>query len=498
VIRLRNPLRQMPSCAYVWAQSASATTEAVRSNFGPRYFPAHLATTGYAEDFHRGIDLPFAAGDPVHSVVPGPITRLNQSMFGFENVRQLAFWTQVGSAAVFSQTVNGLNIAGSRVGAETFATATKYVVETGAIDIAAVGDGVSTPYGWETRLNPNSVPALVGGVVGFGFYDPRNTQYVALEYDGTTLTARGIQASGTLSVDGTAATASPPWVRMTYTAISATIAWQYTMDNPITTSTVWTTVASESGIAMTNQGWPAWLPVVYWRSTDTNAAVESADLRFVGWYGANVSSESIGRFGNWPQILAIGGKMIQVHMQSVAVAIGDFVEAGDLLGYAGNTGFDARSGPVVDDHNHAEWSPDTDFYYSDTTSTNPLAVGILPRVNVTNNVAVAVSTANDPNSVPSTLLTLTVTRDDQNWDLNEISLTGTLGTGTINFDTRAGLDPDEDIPVYGGVYYVSPPPVLDEFMATYQLLVYFNLSTFGTIVTAYAKDCTGNVLWSYP
>ena len=69
-------------------------------------------------------------------------------------------------------------------------------------------------------------------------------------------------------------------------------------------------------------------------------------------------------------------------------------------------------------------------------------------------MTLAVSTANDPNRVSSTLFKLVISRADQNFDLNEISMTGTTTTGTINFNTRAGLDTDADLPVNGGVYYV--------------------------------------------
>ena len=376
MIALRSPSRQMPSPALVWAQSADATTEAVRSPYGPRYFESHVATTGYASDFHRGCDLPFSAGRSGPRRGRRADLRLSHTQYGFETAAQLNAWSQVNSDATFTQTGTVLHIAGNRVGANTFAQSTKFIVGTEAIDIAAAGSGISTPFGWEIRFNPATVPSIAGGVVGFGFYDPRLTEYVALEYDGTTLTARGIQAAGTLSVDGTTATASPPWLRIDVhgTPRHDRVAVrdrqpdhdEHDLDDGRDQGE--RRVHQPRMARVVARGVLAAAPTRMRRSRAAMSASSAGTAR-------TCPAEAIGRFGNWVQILSPAGKVIQMHMQDLAVKLGDIVEAGQVIGYAGNTGYDARSGPVIGTHNHVECTSLTGFFYSDSdapTSSRPV------------------------------------------------------------------------------------------------------------------------------
>ena len=83
--------------------------------------------------------------------------------------------------------------------------------------------------------------------------------------------------------------------------------------------------------------------------------------------------------------------------------------------------------------------------------------------------------------------------------LNEISLTGNLATRTINFNTRAGLAADNDIPVSGvvlAVVYIVPEP-FDASSPEYVVNLYFNKTAVGTtFVSAYVKDIAGTILWA--
>lgn len=494
-VSLRRPPRRDGKPGFVWAPSGTATDLHVRSYFGGRYFPSHAASEGgITNDLHRGIDMPLSAGDPVYAVRAGAIVRVAHTQFGWENSAQLNPWTLVGSDAAFTQSGTSLHVAGNRVGAKTFATSTKLAAAQERVDVAS---------DWEIRLILTSTPSIAGGVVGFGFYDARLTEYAALEYDGVSLTARGIDKNGVLSVNGTAATASPPTLRILYTQSSNTLAFQYTTDNPVTTSTTWTTVATMTTSAFTNTGWPAFTPAMYWRSTDTNATVETCDVDLVGWYSAiSADGLTLGRFGNYIRTIGSDGWLIsQLHCADLVCKIGDVVEAGQLIGYAGTTGFDNRSGPVGFEgvHCHVEFTNAEVFFYSNANAVNPLTSGLLPRVDVSNNVSATITTANDPSGTASWLMTITSQRGDEDFDVNEISLTGNLGTGVMNWNTRGGLSPDpSDNPFNAGIYYV-PDPTFNENSTQVVLLVYFNKSVFGTsYVSSYVHDANGVVLFHDP
>jgi hypothetical protein len=119
----------------------------------------------------------------------------------------------------------------------------------------------------------------------------------------------------------------------------------------------------------------------------------------------------------------------------------------------------------------------------------------MPRANVSNNVSVVSSTANDPDAVSCNKLAITVTRADQDFDFNEISMTGNLATRTVNFNSRAGLNANVDIPKESGVYIV--PGAFNAESASYTFDVYFSRAVVGTtVVSAYIKDCNGVTLWS--
>ncbi len=101
------PPRRKPSQGpgYTWVKSHTSTPDIIRDVFGARPFSAHIATVGYDYDFHRGIDVPFAAlGDPVYAGMNGIIIRKHHTHYDFATSGQLAKWseTDAGSAAVFA------------------------------------------------------------------------------------------------------------------------------------------------------------------------------------------------------------------------------------------------------------------------------------------------------------------------------------------------------------------------------------------------------------
>jgi hypothetical protein len=166
-----------------------------------------------------------------------------------------------------------------------------------------------------------------------------------------------------------------------------------------------------------------------------------------------------------------------------------------LIGYSGTTGYDATSGRIINEHQHTEYAPNTNHNYGNNDSVNPLDPALFPRANATNNVSVVRSSGSDPNSVDSHILTVTVTRDDNNFDLNEVSLTGNLGTIDVNMNTRAGLNANPDIPMQGGLYIVAS--AMDDTSPSYICTFYFNKTTVGTTFTSYfVKDTAGTLLAS--
>lgn len=471
------------SPSLVWPDTGTSVPAAVGDVFGPRPFAAHISSVGYDYDMHRGIDVAATAGSPVYAVMAGVVTRIHKTHSGFETASQLGNWSEVdpGNTGVFSQTGTSLNIAGTRGGAKLFpTTSANYEALSERIDIAT-GD-------WEMRLKLTTAPSLVGGVLGLGVYDKLNTaQVVALETNGSTATSVGVGSGGTMSSNGTTATTSVLYYSITYTQTTDTLVWRYSSD-----ATTWTTLATQVGVAFTREGVSAFTPAVYWRSTDTNAAVQSVDVDFVGWW----DNTSIGRFGNWITIVGTdGNKVCQMHFQEIYVNCGAVIEAGQLIGATGSTGFDARSGYVINPHVHVEYAQTNRANYANNDAINPLAPTLLPHVSTNTNVTCTRTTANDPDAVSCWRLAMVVTRGDQDLDLNSVTLTGNLATRTINFNTRSGLNADNDIPKQAGVYIV--PAAFSTSSTSYNLDMYFSKAVVGSTFTSLSiADTAGTVLYS--
>lgn len=473
------PKRKSASSGIVWPDTGNDTPSGVKDVFGGRPFSAHISTVGYDYDFHRGVDVNLAEGDPYLSPVSGTVIRLHRNHFTFNTASQTAYWTEDndGYGAAWTQGT-GLTISGTRGGSNSWPNVSKYENRASPLDLTA-GQ-------WEMRMLLDSGVSAITGAVGFGVYDNRGTQRVLMEWDGTSLYAYGTYSGGNLSNNGssTAWTSSKLWLRVR--SSGTTLQWASSADG-----STWTNAFTETNPSFTNGQVPCWVPTIYYRSKDTNATPHSVKIKYVGWYDTN----TVGRFGNWLSIGRGTDKFTALHFDTLTVQLGDYVEAGQSLGTVGLTGFDDRSGPVTTPHVHVEYAPVGTSLYDNAESVNPLDSDIMPRTNVSNNVSVVRSTANDPDGVDSHKLVITCTRQAQDFDMNEFSLTGNTSSRTVNWNTRSGLNADPDIPKQSGVYFVASS--FDENSASYVITIYFNKSTVGsTFTSAYIKDCNGVTLWS--
>lgn len=466
----------------VWPDTGTAEHGNVRDPFGPRPFTAHIATVGYDYDLHRGIDIPMTIGDPIYSPINGSICRWHFSHFGWEIDEQLNQWKEVdpNTSAQFERVApSTLRVTGSRVGAQSFPT------DVGLLEPIYERVKMESDT-WEIRINFAANPSIAGRI-GVGVYNDIASEWAALEYDGTTFTVVGKDSGGTLTADGT--TDSPgsaqAWGRVRYEVSTGTLFWDYSND-----ADNWTNIASEV-VSFSNGALPHGKPVIYYRSLDTDASDDVIDVDFVGWF----DDRTIPRFGNWVEITDGNQLFILQHCRELTVDLGDVVKAGEQIGTSGLTGFDTRSGQILYQHVHVEWRPSNEYFHGNDKAENPLAAGIFPRTNVSNNVSVARDSANDPDGTASHRLTITVNRADQDFDVNEITLTGNLATRTVNWDTREGINDDHDIPKNNGMYMV--PQLFNEEDSAYVFEIFFNESVVGsTFVSAEIKDSSGVTLWS--
>jgi hypothetical protein len=336
---------------------------------------------------------------------------------------------------------------------------------------------------WIVEVQFVTAPSLAGRV---GISVHSGSQYAAIEYNGTTVYLHGTDAGGAMAADGTtAAVASATWLRLEYTASTTTLLWRTSTDG-----STWTTRGTDSAVSFTDAAVPTWEPRLYYRSQDTSGTPETVDVEQWNY----VDGTTVSRFGNWV-LICDGVKTIGVmHFQELSVAVGQRVEAGQLLGVAGKTGFDVTSGRIVSKHAHVEWIPSVAFTYDQNAPVNPLGVGLLPRTNVSNNVTVTKTTANDPDGVSSTKLDIRVARADQDFDLNVITCTGASASRTVNWNTRAGLNATNDIPKQSGVYCVAYD--FDDSSTEYHVDFYFNTATIGAFSSYEIRDTAGTLLAS--
>lgn len=473
------PKKQSTSSGIVWPDTGNDTPSGVGAVFGARLFPAHVATVGYDYDFHPGADVALEVGDDLLSPINGTVLRLQMTHFGWELANQLNYWTadSDGPGATWSAGSGTLTGSGTRGGAQTFPTVDK---------LYRSGAGASlTADSWEMRFKLGAGQSSIAGAIGFGFHNDTDSQYVTMEWDGTNVYAYGARSGGNVTSHGSsAAIGAERWLRVR--SNGGNLVWSKSTDGA-----TWTTVWTEANPTFTNPSRPIWKPVIYWRSKDTNATPDALAIDFVGWYDEN----TIPRFGNHITISRAADKIVMIHFSDFYVSLGDYVYAGQPVGVVGLTGFDDISGNVTTTHVHFEYHPNSLSIYSRAEGVNPFDSDIMPRTNVSNNVSVVQSSANDPDAVDSHKLAITCTRGAQDFDINEIQLVGSSATRTINFNSRSGLNANVDIPKQSGVYFVAKS--FNSASSSYTLDVYFNKSVVGaTITSAYIKDCNGVTLWS--
>jgi len=269
-----------------------------------------------------------------------------------------------------------------------------------------------------------------------------------------------------------------------------TLKWRHSDDGDS-----WTDITTTGSVYWTAQEENARFNVVlYWKSTDSDAAQETIDVDFLGW----VDDQTVGRFGNWTLISDGTRTFLNSHLREISASLGDYVHAGQLIAHVGTTGFDATSGRVINPHTHIEYLTSSVYFYSNTHAQNPLRHGVLPRASTLSSLTVnRLVAAMDPANSGSHALEITSSRGaNQAFDINYIDFTGSADNSYFNFDTRDGLNSNNDIPfTAGGVYIV--PEDFDENDDNYIMTVYFHTSSFGdTFTSASIHDSAGNVLWS--
>lgn len=475
----------------VWPHTGLATAPDVSDPYGPRPFAAH--TPPY--DFHRGVDVPVAAGAPVYSPISGAVSRSHYSHFHWERSESLAEFTEEDANGLIAPSVDTgdteLDLAwtsNAGVSGTGFADSSKLICGE-----AVSPDAEDCDVQIELAAVPSDLTAAQAAV-GIFLYDPTTGEHAAIEHNGTGVTCLSADSGGAGSSNGQTGGNTDRWLRLFYDNSAGNLLHQQSADGE-----TWTTIQTWASPSWTSGGpdLAVFRFGIYFRKTTTSAVAASGTIP-VNFLGC-VYPDTIGRFGNWLQVVNanMGLRTLLMHMSHVSVRSG-FVRAGQLLGYAGTSGYDTNSGRILAPHIHMEVIRDTDFLYGNDLPVNPLGVGLLPRANVSNNVSVT-RTAGELDPYGSNTchkLAISVTRQDQDFDVNQITLTGNLATRTINFDTRAGMNPaDSDDPTHDGVYV--EPVAFDESSNSWDVNVYFDNAVVGGTFVSYAVlDTAGTTLAS--
>lgn len=469
---------------HCWPHVVSGSVGVVKDVFGPRPFTPHIATVGYDYDFHRGVDVDIPAGHPLYSPTNGAIIRKHYTHFHWrdaDNVDEFVLTAPSGSVSYSIDTnLARMALSCSAVGVQNFPFGVE-VLQAKTERVSAKGND------WVVEIGFSGTFSTVSGSFGVGLFSLGRHEHICLEYDGATFTTRASGSNSFVANGATFSSDAKTWMRLAYSASVDRYYWQHSVNG-----STWTTLtSSETGrtfVAISQ----SFIPTLYWRSTGTTAQPNVVYVNMFNWVD---ESNTIGRFGNWLEIANSSERFLLMHMQHIEVQHGQFVSAGQRLGKAGETGFDLRSGRVLYEHCHFEYIDNNEYIYNNDSPKNPLGPSIMPRANVDNNVTVNVTEANDPDGVASHVLQITTSRQEHDFDVNVITLTGNLATRTVNFNTRSGLNADNDIPKNDGVYIV--PSAFDENSASYVVTIYFNKATVGTSLTSWSvSDTEGTVLAS--
>lgn len=473
-----------------WPSNGIDTATTVGDPFGHRTFGGHASGV----DFHRGIDLldnvdgsgemAGKGGAPVYSPVNGCVIRRHYSWFQWDDDGNLTECTEVdtGSKATFSRSGSNLVIVGKNNGTVTFPSGLARLEGNLKFNPdQSSGD-------WILVWTLPSTPSAFTGNLVMGIYDADNSEYAALEYNGSTFTVKGKDSGGVMAADGTTATPSgQKWARILMDSATGTLYWQYSNTG---SQGSWTTIASEGTITWTKL-WPALKAFIGW---DPAASGGDTTVNVDMWGYGDV--ESITRFGNWIEVAREDLKFLLFHMRHISASVGAVVRAGQQVGITGKTGADNRSGVILQNHVHVEYITSDSYIYSNTDPLNALAA--LPRTDGTSNVTGVLSSATYPGSGggDSWKLAITVTRSTQDFDENQFQLVGNLATRTLNWNTRSGLDPsDNDTVEYNSVYF--EPVDFDETSGTYQINLYYKKTVVGSSTPTWSvRDINGTLLAS--
>lgn len=486
MIRIKPKYHRGDGSGIRWPKDEPTEPNRITSAFGPRPFTLHITTVGYNYDFHRGIDISASLGEPVYSPINGSVIRAHETHYNWKYSDQLNRFT------VLNPNSNGTF---------TFVTgATPHLLLNGIANgnFSHISSSAKLKHNKEKivphlddftiELELSSTISLTDGRIGLGITNQTNTEYASLEYDGNVFYIYGVHSSGAMNVNNTFVSSSgKTWLRLDYVLLpTSSISWQYSTDGD-----TFTTLATSSSLNFTDGYRPVYDPIIYWKSTTNTNTTSSIKINAFNW----VDYQTVGRFGNW-MFITDGNKRISVqHCDTINVTTGDIIQAGHVLGKVGDQGFDSRSGRIRYPHPHVEIAPGSNYINTINDSVNPLNPIYFPRIDTTNNTVVTRSTANDPDGVESWRLVITQSRNQEDIDLNYIALTGNLASRAINFNTRLGLNSDQDIPKLSGVY-ISASSFNEN--NTYSIRVFFfNKSVVGTSFTSFTvQDTQGNILAS--
>lgn len=477
-IRRATPRRMDPGVT--WPSSGSATGTDLGDIFGHRTFSAHPSGV----DFHRGIDtLDDLPSTLTYTPITGKVIRKNYTMFNWVKSEQYDQSTTVNSAiATYALTGSPavLRITGVNAGTVTFPA------DIGRFETNQLFNVGSGSEDWFLQLKFNTLPVSPSGEPVFGIYQALNNEYAAIWYDGTNFVVKGRKASGVFSTDGTTgAPAGRTWLRIRFQASTTSILFQMSSD-----ASTWTTIATQTSVTWTSRFTPFKAFVGFVPAAA--GANDTVDIANWEWFDA----DGIGRFGNWVTIANETTRWMSMHADHIVINAGDYVYAGDPITWTGNTGFDLTSGRVISVHLHTEYISNNDWTYNNDSPLNPIGPNLLPRCS-TIDVDVTRTEENDPDGNPAHKLAIVVQRDPcQRFDINVFTLAGNTASRTLNWNTRAGLDPaDNDADYYDGIFFEPLP--FDEADTEYQVNYYWRKSVVGnTFVSAEIRDVAGNVLWS--
>jgi len=484
--RKRPPVRPVGSLAVVYPSSGTSTPPNVGDFFGGRVFDRD--GDGFEDDFdfHRGVDMSGAIGDIAYAPAGGARLRYYQGHYYYKRDSQLVDWPLVsgtgGTLAIVTPGTGPARASGE--GAHAWRMTHRLVANDDWVFDLAVPASASWDPGGKTIVGLRCVPLVT--------YHPSSTEFVQIRYDGTTVYCDAENAAAETKAT-TFAVSGVRWLRIEYA--SGTARWRTAPDEHGNNFTLHDSLVS----TFTGAGSGATWALDLLAEIQVGASPATIEIEFAG--GAD--STTVPRFGNWVRIATGTATWSVFHLDELDPAIIEraTVEAGQVLGYAGRTGFDYTSGTsggrVRTLRCHSEVQDGTSYTHDSDDSQNPLAVGAgrYPRPDSANICNVVRDLANDPNGSASTRLTVTLPRnvDGTIAALDRIEYAGSLGSHTIDYQSRTGLDPvNPDNPDYQGVYQVPQP--FNSASVEYEIEIYYETVTWGTFVQYRIYDTDGTLL----